>query len=265
MRRRTRAREEPSFFQTPGGWILLWVLGVGLATFLVGYLITAVVFFPGRRAGDVVTVPDLRGMTEVEARRHLDRVDLAMALGTELVHPEVPAGAVLAQSPLPGREVAAGSTVRIFLSAGRDRRPVPAVGNFSAEQAQAMLTRLGFEVEVVEEESVHRAGSVLGVRPPPGTPVELPARVQLVVSSGPPPVEVPDVMELPESAAREVLGAAGLRLGEIDYDFFAIGVPGLIVSQQPAPGQIVPAGSRVHVIIAGSPPLEEIPPEQEPS
>ncbi len=262
MTREHWQRRTRGFFDTPRGRAALWILGVAFGAFLLGYLFTALLFFPGRGRSDVVTVPDVRGLSELEARRLLDRVGLELDRGRSLVHPEVPEGAVLVQSPMSGREVSPGSAVRVTLSAGRDRRAVPDVSALTAEQAQTLLTRTGFEVQTVEIESPHRAGTVLEVQPSAGTLVELPARVQLVLSAGPPPVDVPDLSNLPEPQARDALQAVGLRLGEVEYDPYSTGVLGGVIAQRPAAGERVPAGSQVHVIIAGSPPWFDVPPNR---
>ncbi|MGI9181923.1 MAG: PASTA domain-containing protein [Longimicrobiaceae bacterium] len=250
----------PHFQQTRQGRLLLWIVGVALGAFLIGYIATALLVFPGRDR-DVVTMPDVRGGTEAEARRALERVGLEVERANSLVHPQVPAGVVLAQGPLPGREVARGSPVRVTLSAGRERRRVPEIGALTSEQARQFLARAGFEVEVEEVENPRRTGTVLETDPTIGTMVEMPGRVRLVVSSGPPPVVVPDLADLPESAARDALAAVGLRLGEVEYDPFAPGTLGGVVSQRPAAGATIPVGSQVHVTIAGFSRPPDLPPQ----
>ncbi|HEV2130265.1 MAG TPA: PASTA domain-containing protein, partial [Longimicrobiaceae bacterium] len=164
---------------------------------------------------------------------------------------------------LPGREVARGSAVKVTLSAGRERRAVPEIGSLTSEQARQFLARSGFEVEVEEVENPRRAGTVLEMHPTVGTMVEMPGRVRLLVSSGPPPVVVPDLADLSESAARDALAAVGLRLGEVEYDPFSAGILAGVVSQRPAAGATVPAGSQVHVTIAGFARPPDLPPQRQ--
>lgn len=254
MTRHGSNRPLPSFFQTDRGRLLLWILGVGLGAFLLGYAATAVLFFPGSRR-DVITVPEVRGRTEAEARRALEEVDLVLERGSSLVHPQAPAGTVLAQSPLPGREVARGAAVQVTLSSGRERRAVPEIGSMNSEQARQFLARAGFEVEVEEVHNSRRAGTVLELRPAAGTQVEMPGRVLMVVSAGPPPVPVLEVLGLSLDAARDALAGAGLRLGDVDYDWLSERPEGEVIAQRPLAGDTVPAGSRVRVTLAGPPPL----------
>jgi beta-lactam-binding protein with PASTA domain len=240
--------------------LLLRIVGVGVAAFLIGYAITAIFFFPGG-GSDVVTVPDLRGLAESEARRELDRQGLEIERGSTLVHPEIPAGAVLAQSPLPGQEAAPGSAVRVTLSAGRDRREVPDVSSLTGDQALRFLSQAGFQVVMEQRPAARRAGHVLEISPAAGTQVELPAQVRLVVSAGPPRVPIPQLVGLPEPVARQMLESVGLRLGSVDYDPFSSYPLGEVVYQEPAEGDSLAVGSAVRVTIAGVAPVRQIVPD----
>lgn len=242
-----RQRSRPSVLA-----LLLGFLAFAIVAFLVGYLLTSVLFFRGPVRAEVVAVPDLRGQTEADARRIIERAGLEIERGVSLVNPHVPEGSVLAQSPLPGQEVAPGTAVQVTLSAGRDQRRVPDVMAYSASRAEQFLTRAGFEVEVEERTDSRPAGRIVDVLPAPGTLVEVPGVVRLVVSTGPPREPVPLVVGLTEQSARETLASAGFRAGQIEYDPFALGPAGIVNSQRPAPGDSLPVGGAVNLIINGS-------------
>lgn len=235
------------------------VAALGVGAFVIGYLLTALIFFPGWGRRAIVTVPDLRGKPFAEARRTAEDVDLHVERGTELFHPTVPAGAVLAQSPLPGQEVTRGAVIRVTLSAGRERLTLPDVSDLAAPQAQDLLTRIGFTVRVRSIISDRPEGRVIGTVPAAGTSVTLPAVVELTLSAGPPEVvvpkvEVPDVRGLPEPEAREALRSAGLRVGEVDYQTGTSTPLGGVAAQSIAPGDSVEAGTAVRITISGNPP-----------
>jgi eukaryotic-like serine/threonine-protein kinase len=240
--------------------LLLRLLLVAVVAFTLGYVITALLFF-GTRAGDeVVTVPDLRGRTVEEASRLAGQAGLEPEVAPPLENPHVAEGVVLTQVPLPGEEVAPGSVIRITASAGPERRRVPDVTALGAEEARDLLERSGFEVAIEEQTSPLPPGHVVDMVPSPGTLVELPAAVRLVVSSGPPFTPVPDVTGMRVETARQVLEAAGLRLGTVDYDRLAQRPPGEIIGQWPAGGDQAREGATVGVTVAGPPPMEEIQP-----
>ncbi len=222
---------------------------IGAAAFLVGYGLTALLFFRGSSRPDVVGVPDLRDLDRAAAARQLDRLGLELLVGDSLPHPEVRRGDVLAQSPLPGREVAPGTKVRVIVSAGRASRVVPDVQTLTRLPAERLLAATGFRVQVEEVPDALPAGRVVSVYPSPGTRVQLPGVVQLRVSAGPPLVAVPALYGLAEEEARTTLEGAGLRLGEIEYQFGGFGAREMVVEQTPFAGDSVPRGGDVQVRI----------------
>lgn len=244
----------------PGrGRLLLRAAGIGLGAFVVGYVLTTLIVFPGFGRQAIVTVPDLRGHTFAASRGIADDAGVEVLRGESLYHPAVPAGSVLAQSPLPGQEVTRGSNVVVTLSAGRERRPVPEVADLTAAQAQALLARTGFAVRVRRALSDRAEGRVLGVNPKTGTALPVGSAVELTLSAGPPEVvvpivAVPDLAGMPEPQAREALRAAGLRLGEVGYEPGSPVPLGGVASQSPSAGDSVRAGSAVSVFVSGSPP-----------
>jgi eukaryotic-like serine/threonine-protein kinase len=249
-----------------------WILAVGLGAFLLGYAATTVAFFPGFGRSAIVTVPDVRGLPAADARRALDRAGLEVEDGGAFPNPRVAPGAVLMQVPLPGEEVARGSPVRIVMSGGAELRALPEVEGRDANAARALLERMGWEVTEREERAAVREGTVVAMVPAAGTEVPVGSAVELVVSAGPPRVEVPEVTGFTREVAASRLQAVGLRLGSVEYDPYATVPPGTVARQSPEAGASLRMGGAVGVVVAGwdpapAPPawLEEPPePQEEP-
>jgi len=90
---------------------------------------------------------------------------------------------------------------------------VPPVAGLSEEAATRSLTQLGWEVEPerVREDGTD-AGQVLRTRPDEGTELEEGETIVLVVSDGPPLVDVPTIARgTPRDDAERALGEVGLR------------------------------------------------------
>ena len=66
-------------------------------------------------------------------------VFLAFGVGDSLPNPTIPRGAVVAQTPLPGQEVAPETEIRVILSQGPERREVPRVDAYLPPQAERLL------------------------------------------------------------------------------------------------------------------------------
>ena len=220
------------------------ILAVVVGSFVVGYALAALSFYRGGGYPDIVNVPDLRTMPAAAAGRALDRIGLALEIGDSLPNPEVAAGAIVAQSPLPGREVPPGTPVRVIVSSGAQRRPIPRVESLNQAQAVTILESAGFTVAVDMIEDERPAGRVISSDPGAGVAVALPATVRLRVSAGPPFVEVPYVVGMDESVAREVVSAAGLRVRDVHY-IFSFNPEGEVLGQEPAPGDSVRSGDGV--------------------
>lgn len=245
--------------------LLRRILWTGLGAFLLGYAVVALLMWITAPRREVVTVPDLRQMPLSRAERALDRADLEMEVGDSLPNAEVGAGGVVAQSPLPGREVAPGSSVRVIISTGRERRAVPNVELLTREQALRVLSASGFRVAEDTVPNPRGAGRVLGTEPAAGRVVQVPGLVRLLISAGPPMVAVPALVGLREEELIPALRRVGLRLADPEYRFAPDGEPGLVLDQRPAPGDSVRMGAAVRAVIATQQPPDSVPPAvQEP-
>lgn len=195
--RRRAGPPGPASGSSRRGWRpLLVALPFALVVpFLLGYLLAVLLIFPTTEpGGGGIAVPDLVGQSATEAQRSLAAAGLGPMEVTQLPHPGAAAGQVIAQSPLPGQQARPGASVAVALSSGRERAMVPDVIGFSAERAETLLRRAGFDVERVAQESPATAGQVIRTDPEPAQERVLPARVTLVVSSGPPAVPEPDTL-----------------------------------------------------------------------
>lgn len=228
-------------------WVLRRIVPIAAGAFLVGYLGAAVWMRSGAPDRGVTTVPDLRESPLSDAEREASDASLLVETIDSLPHPSTPRGQVLLQSPLPGQEVAPGSVVQVILSSGPARHVVPQVSGLSMDRAADLLRASGMEPEFVTVPDLSQEGSVVGTDPPAGTLLEIPARLQLRVSSGPPMVEVPDLVGLHESELEGALAAAMLEVGEITYELRLLDEEGRVFAQEPAAGDSIPAGSTVDV------------------
>ncbi|NOT08600.1 MAG: PASTA domain-containing protein [Gemmatimonadales bacterium] len=122
------------------------------------------------------------------------------------------------------------------------------------EEAEQELQAQGFKVrrEGEEADPVIPAGRVVWQDPPPETSLQPGAVVQVTVSSGPAPVTVPDVVAFEAAQARQVIEAAGLKIGDVDTIASAVEA-GVIVSTRPGTGATRPPGSPIDLIVSRGP------------
>jgi serine/threonine-protein kinase len=180
----------------------------------------------------------------------------------EDVESDRPAGEVLAQNPVEGSTVRAGDAVELQVSLGKPKVTIPDLVARSQVAAASQLGNLGLIVgDPVQEPSDDiEAGLVIRTDPPAGTQVEEGSTVTLVVSSGPAPVAVPNVVgQTEEQATASLQGAGFSRSVELVEVPFGSADAGRVVSQSPAGGQQAPAQSNVVIRVgkeAAPPPTQ---------
>ena len=224
--------------------------GAGLVVlgWFVGYLLSTRVLFPAPPPpGDLFEVPDLRGLALTSARERLAGARLTLGAVDSLLHPTVAETLILGQSPLPGQVARADSPVRVTISLGPQRRPVPDVVDLESDRASIVLQTSGFLVSTDSIESELPRGRVVGVSPPPDSVVPLPARVTMRVSTGPPVINMPLVLGLEEQEAMSLLDSLGLRVAEVEEVFRYGRDQGIVVEQEPASDIALQRGSPVRL------------------
>jgi hypothetical protein len=139
---------------------------------------------PGRTVPvtGVVTVPDLDGLAEADARTRVEDAGLEPFVtrsGTEGVE----RGRVAAQTPPPGEETPAGSRVVITVSSGPVPVRVPDVRGLSLDDARDDIRESGLLIRGLRfRPAPERPGTVLGTVPAPGAGVEPGTEIVVVVS-----------------------------------------------------------------------------------
>jgi beta-lactam-binding protein with PASTA domain len=133
-----------------------------------------------------------------------------------------------------------------------DDHPIPRVLGLPESEARVKLTELGFRARLDGERTSPAIprGAVIWQDPPPGMVLTPNTTVQLVLSSGPAPVTVPDVIGLALSSAEKIIDAAGVKVGTIDT-VHAASELGVVIATRPAPGNGRPRGTPVNLVVSG--------------
>ena len=120
---------------------------------------------------------------------------------TQAVDTTVASGAGIRTDPAAGSQVAAGSTVVIYISRPQvaTTTKVPSLIGMSAGDARTLLvqTPLGLDSQS-EQYSDQPVGTVISQDPAAGATAKLNGRVNIVVSAGPEPAPEPEIAPEPE-------------------------------------------------------------------
>ena len=224
---------------------------VAAGGFLLAYLVVAFLVFPPELVPDDAKVPQVVGLMYDEAVNRLEAAGFKARVGEERFVELAPKSTVLSQSPPPGSSEPRGAEIILDVSAGQRQLQVPTVVGLTQALAQDAIEQAGLEVgDVTERESQSARGAVLETSPPPGQTVSPSTRIDIVVSSGPPAVEAPDVVGQSYATARTLLEQVGLRLGDVTVDSLSTSIPSTVISQTPAAGSRLAPGTRISLTIA---------------
>ena len=227
--------------------------------------------------GQEVTVPPLVGMAPADAERTVAGLGLQMSIERQYYSPQIPEGRIMSQLPLPGTKVRRGWQVRVAQSLGPTRVEIPDVTGESEHAAELNIRRRGLDVASMAE--VEDAGipadQVLAQSPTANAVQVLAPKISLLVTAAAEPQAfvMPSFVGDLLGSASKTLQDAGFRLGNVSVytpppatpDAANQSSPGVapapatpaqappaqpspasvIVTQWPAPGQKVVAGTVV--------------------
>jgi eukaryotic-like serine/threonine-protein kinase len=214
--------------------------------------------------GREVTIPKLVGVTPLEAERAVSASGLQVAIERQFYSPDIPEGRIMTQVPLPGTKVRRGWMIRVAQSLGPQRVAIPDVTGQSERVAELNIRRRSLNLASIAQISLPdaTAGQVVSQSPPANASGVAAPKISLLVSSGPEPASyvMPDLTGQPLGSATLVLQDAGLRVGRVSLSSASAsgGAPvvptpvsepsaaSMIVTQSPAAGQKVSAGSAVN-------------------
>ncbi len=227
------------------------VLGGGLLFgFVFGYFVTTSLLFPmPSPPGDLLEVPDVRGLDRAVALDMIERAGVQAAVTDSFRHPTALRNEVLGQTPLAGQLSTATNTVALTVSLGAVRMPVPDVVRLGVGEARTVLEASGFAVVEYTLEDDLPAGQVVETSPEAGTEVDLPMEVQIAVSIGPPLIPMPLLLGIEQESAEVLLDSLGFELAEVEGRFRSARDQGRVWQQFPPPDSLVSRGSRVRLVV----------------
>jgi eukaryotic-like serine/threonine-protein kinase len=205
-----------------------------------------------------VNVPEVVGARESEAVATLRQAGLVPRVVD--IFSDEPTGIVIAQDPRGGTSIVEGSDVRINVSKGPQQTGIPNVVGQSYDSAASALREAGFAPVRRDVESDDPEGTVIGMSPGAGTLAPPGTRVTLNVSLGSTTTAVPEVTGLDEANARATLENAGWKVEVRDTTTGNQDEDGIVITQEPAPGDQAEPGTTVVIYVARFEATEEPPP-----
>jgi beta-lactam-binding protein with PASTA domain len=219
--------------------------------------------------GREVAIPKLVGMSPLEAERAGAASGLLVVIERQFYSADIPEGKIMTQMPPPGTKVRRGWSVRVAESLGPQRVAIPGVTGGSERVAELNIRRRGLSLGSVARVNFPDAplDQVISQSPPANASGVAAPKISLLVSDGaePPAYVMPNLTGQPLGSAMLALQDAGIKVGKVSalppapaspsqpqtaaVAPSAVSEPSaasMIVTQTPAPGQKIVAGSAVN-------------------
>ncbi len=221
--------------------------------------------------GQEIVVPDLSGMTPLEASQVLSKQTLKYEVVDSVFMKGKSLGVIVEQMPKPGDKIKADRTVYLIVNSSAIRKVMlPDVHEFSLRQAEAMINSVGLRVDSViyipnEYKDLVQFVKQDKLEIQPGTRIPEGSSVTLYVGRGlsNEMLEVVSFRKLNEEQAKLKAHSAYLNIGKVIYDeqpkddadkalFF-------VYKQQPATGSSISVGGSVDLYLSKDPSVLESP------
>ncbi len=223
-----------------------WWLWGGLAALLIAAIVLAIVL-TSDSSPKQVAVPDVVGLTEASAQKTLEAKGFSTDTKEKTSSKKV--GTVLAQDPAALEKADEGSTITLTVSRGPGKKAIPDVAGQGQNAAQQTLEAAGFKVtKTTQSSDTVSKNRVIATDPKAGTKATAGSTVQLVVSTGPKQVAVPNVVGSQIDDARSQLSAKGF--GASTTQQVSDQEPGTVLSQDPAGGATAAPGATISLVVA---------------
>jgi len=203
--------------------------------------------------------PDLTAMTVAQAADKARIDGLTTTVAGQAFDESVPAGRVLSTDPGIGDRILKNGQVELTVSKGKERYKIPKLAGSDAVVARDTLARLNLVVgsEAQKYSEAVAAGKVMSSAPGPGVVVKRGQVVNLTISRGPQPIDVPNTTgQRLRDAARE-LGRLGFTVGTTE-EFSESVARGRVISQNPNSGERF-AKDKIELVVSKGPPLVRVP------
>ncbi|KRE36849.1 hypothetical protein ASG73_10970 [Janibacter sp. Soil728] len=209
--------------------------------------------------GSMVLVPDTAGQTQQDVESTLTQNDLSLTEQSAFDE-KVPKGQAITSNPPTGTELSKGSEVTIVFSKGPERYKVPDLDGKTTAQATAALKSTHLVVDTTTQawDDTVPKGEVVSTTPKTGTSLKRDAPVDLVISKGPEPIDVPGVTGKTSADATTALEGAGLDVATSDEVYSSSVTKGSVVSQSPSSGTLLP-GETVTITVSKGPEMIAVP------
>jgi serine/threonine-protein kinase len=231
-----------------------WVFRMGLLVFILAAaaFLSAVTAMRFAIQGREVTMPNLIGTSSADAMAILRGRGLQLKV-VDRVYDNLPANAVVRQSPPEGERMKTDQNAHVVLSLGPQNVAAPALVGESLRVARIQLLQAGLQMGEVTTfgTSATLSDTILQQTPLPGTKATSP-RVDLLVAQGAPSASyiMPWLVGMNFADADRLLSSGGLKPSRTTFLPSSQWAKGAITEQTPEPGSKINSESAIEIVVA---------------
>jgi len=163
-------------------------------------------------------------------------------------------GTVIKMFPRAFTKVKEGRTIDLTIAGKDEDIAIPDISNLTLRNAKLTISRLGLGIDTIiyEYDNIIPDGFISFQLPKKGKTVNSSTNMTLGVSRGVPPdyYIIPDVVNFSLNKARNIILNAGLRVGDLIYEFQPDLVPNTIIEQNMTAGMRVSFPASINLLIS---------------
>lgn len=188
--------------------------GLIILVFLVVFAVAVAILSYWLAVGRWTTIPQLAGMTLNQATTEANAHDIILGTPLQAYDEVVPVGQVIKTDPPQGTRVSKGSTITVTVSKGQERYPMPTVVGLSEADAKTALlaAHLAEGAVTTAFSDDYASGVVISASKDSGDSLPPNTTVDLVVSKGPEPIAIPNVIGKTPDDATATLTNLGFKV-----------------------------------------------------
>jgi eukaryotic-like serine/threonine-protein kinase len=195
-----------------------------------------------------IVIPNVAGQPAKDALKALKRTGLRPS-EKRTPSSTVKAGLAIGTVPAAGNELGRGERITLLVSSGPKLVQVPSVIGSQQDVADTQIRDAGLIPDFENRDSDAPAGQVISQDPAAGASVREHTAVTLVVSNGPAPATVPNVVGESQDAAKADLKAARLKPRIVKRTTTDPNEDGQVLDQAPSAGTRLAPGEFVTVFV----------------
>lgn len=207
--------------------------------------------------GQSITIPDVSGMSEDDAKRALENEGFENISSEYAYSDTVSEGDVIETTPSANTQASKDTAIIMKISKGAEKKTVPSVVGKNDQDAQNEIIAAGLSVTVTYEYDDHvEEGKVISQSLNAGKKVAAGTTVEITVSRGEEPpeqVSVPPVTSSSLDNAKQLIRSAGLTVGSITYENSDSVASGCVISCDPGEGSNVDEGTSINLVVSQGP------------